>query len=338
VLHSFHQFLKRTIQTFFLGLISIVITLELLNAWGMEAGYHNSTKPFPFWLLGSYLILPPALLLFAKANMMPKFQLKPWFILLFVPAFIEITVEFYVFYSNKFSDTSFHLMQNTFWFTFTEVLPIMAMAVVLVLYYKNLRSVTIFLKELATKVSFFHIAKLYSFFALFSLITGLWFVQGIIGFQVFNVIALMLSGFVFTLGFIGYFNPSFFAIPAFLNRTTKEEFYQYDDRKELARLAALFENKKIYTRPRLSLDELARELNLPTRYLSGLINSHYHADFRNFVNSYRVNEVIARIQDPKESHKTLLAIALESGFSSKSSFNQIFKTFTGQTPSNYLVK
>ena len=166
-----------------------------------------------------------------------------------------------------------------------------------------------------------------------------WFIQGIIGFQVFTIIEIILSTFLFILGFVGYFHPSFFTIPQFLKgKISKEEFSQYDDKKELARLAALFENEKIHKRPRLSLNELSRELNLPTRYLSGLIHSYHNTDFRNFVNSYRVNEVIARIRDPHESHKTLLAIAMESGFSSKSSFNQIFKAFTGQTPSNYLEK
>jgi AraC-like DNA-binding protein len=44
-----------------------------------------------------------------------------------------------------------------------------------------------------------------------------------------------------------------------------------------------------------------------------------------------------KMEDPAEQHKTLLALALESGFNSKSSFNQVFKSLTGQSPSEYLL-
>lgn len=331
--------IKKKYSSFFLGLITLVISLEILNAWGMQVGYHGTKNPFPFWSLGSYLIVPPALLLFTRANTLPKFQLRPWHFLLFLPAAIEVVAEFSIFYANRLAGTDYHLIQNPFWFAFTELLPVAAMGAVLVMYWKSLQSIGRQLRELAIQKSFLHMLKLYSFFILFSLLTVLWFMQGMAGVQVFPAIKVILVGFLFVLGYVGYFHPAFFDTPQLLKgRITKEEFPRYDDSKELARLLTLFENSKVYTRPRLSLDELARELNLPPRYLSALINSYHATDFRNFVNSYRVKEVIARIRDPKESHKTLLAIAMEAGFSSKSSFNQIFKAVTGQTPSNYLIK
>ncbi|MCD4696832.1 MAG: helix-turn-helix domain-containing protein [Bacteroidales bacterium] len=53
------------------------------------------------------------------------------------------------------------------------------------------------------------------------------------------------------------------------------------------------------------------------------------------VNNYRVEEVKRLMAEGKHEHYTLLAIALEAGFNSKSSFNRIFKEFTGSTPSHY---
>ncbi|HDR67474.1 MAG TPA: helix-turn-helix domain-containing protein, partial [Bacteroidaceae bacterium] len=55
-------------------------------------------------------------------------------------------------------------------------------------------------------------------------------------------------------------------------------------------------------------------------------------------NDYRVEEVKKRLQDPKFKHLTILAIAYESGFNSKSSFNTIFKERTGLTPSDYVQR
>ncbi|MCB0287465.1 MAG: AraC family transcriptional regulator, partial [Calditrichaeota bacterium] len=56
-----------------------------------------------------------------------------------------------------------------------------------------------------------------------------------------------------------------------------------------------------------------------------------------FVNNFRVKEVQARMLDQENSDYTLLAIAMDAGFSSKSSFNRIFKKHTGLTPSQFLA-
>ncbi len=54
------------------------------------------------------------------------------------------------------------------------------------------------------------------------------------------------------------------------------------------------------------------------------------------MNEYRIEEVKRRMVDPAYKHLTILAIAYDAGFNSKSSFNTIFKQKTGQTPSEYL--
>ena len=69
-----------------------------------------------------------------------------------------------------------------------------------------------------------------------------------------------------------------------------------------------------------------------------MINQNYNKSFNSYVNQYRVNDIIERLQCSEDSHKTLVAIAEESGFSSKSSFNSVFKEVTGNSPSYYLRK
>lgn len=85
----------------------------------------------------------------------------------------------------------------------------------------------------------------------------------------------------------------------------------------------------------LTLPKLADELKVSTHHLSQVINEVHGKNFFNFINLYRVEEVKRKIQDPKYKDYSLLGIAYESGFNSKSAFNRVFKNITGTTPSNY---
>jgi len=74
---------------------------------------------------------------------------------------------------------------------------------------------------------------------------------------------------------------------------------------------------------------------IPTHQLSRVINEHFGRNFFDFINGYRVAEVKRKILDPAYAHFSLLGIAFESGFNSKSAFNRVFKKITGQTPSQF---
>ena len=82
----------------------------------------------------------------------------------------------------------------------------------------------------------------------------------------------------------------------------------------------------------LSITELAGQLEIPSNHLSQIINEQVGENFFEFVNTYRVKEVQDRIKENQDKKFTLLAIAFDSGFNSKSSFNSIFKKQTGITP------
>lgn len=103
----------------------------------------------------------------------------------------------------------------------------------------------------------------------------------------------------------------------------------------LSRLLTIMETEKLYRNSKLSLKELAGKMNFTENKLSQLINEGLRKNFYDFVNEYRVNEVIEVIKSKQLEHLTLLGIAFESGFNSKSSFNSIFKQKTGMTPSEF---
>ena len=102
------------------------------------------------------------------------------------------------------------------------------------------------------------------------------------------------------------------------------------------RLKQYLAEQKPYTNPDLTLDELARELDVHPNHLSQVINSRENKNFYDLVNEKRVEAFIKSLAKPVSQQYTLLAIAYDCGFNSKASFNRNFKKYTGQTPSDYL--
>ncbi len=99
------------------------------------------------------------------------------------------------------------------------------------------------------------------------------------------------------------------------------------------RLDRWMRSEKPHLQPDVTVAALAGELGLSVAELSHLVNAGLGRNFNEFVNGYRVAEVQARLRDPEADHLTLLAVALESGFQSKATFNRAFRKETGTTPS-----
>jgi len=104
----------------------------------------------------------------------------------------------------------------------------------------------------------------------------------------------------------------------------------YSDWK--VKIDRLMQENQPYLQPELTLADLARQLKTNASILSGVINSVYKKNFNDFVNEYRVEEFKKQIQNPQNKHLTLLAVAFNCGFNSKSTFNRAFKNATGFTP------
>jgi AraC-like DNA-binding protein len=101
------------------------------------------------------------------------------------------------------------------------------------------------------------------------------------------------------------------------------------------RLVALMERDRPYRQPELTLGQLAERLGTTPHRLSEVLNAQLALSFYDFVNGYRVREVQERLSGPDGAQFTYLALALEAGFASKSTFNAAFKKLTGVTPSEY---
>jgi AraC-like DNA-binding protein len=114
------------------------------------------------------------------------------------------------------------------------------------------------------------------------------------------------------------------------------------DLQELEKWKTKIENvmkhDKLFLNSELTLSELSDKLNSHNSLISNVINTAFQKNFNDFVNEFRVNVFKEKINDPKLKNLTLLAIAFDCGFNSKSTFNRAVKKATGQMPSEFMVK
>ena len=91
-----------------------------------------------------------------------------------------------------------------------------------------------------------------------------------------------------------------------------------------------------YRQPQLTITALAAELTTPEHQLRKLINQHLgFRNFSDFLNSYRLPEACAQLEDISQIRKPVLTLALELGYGSVATFNRAFKAKTGRSPKEY---
>jgi AraC-like DNA-binding protein len=160
-----------------------------------------------------------------------------------------------------------------------------------------------------------------------------------LNFNYFNsIVSLVFALIIYILGYKGLFQKAILPEHIEIIDNVQTDKINNDvkiDEKLLEKLINFMVNEKPYFDPELSLTSLAGLVKINRNQLSELINSGTGGNFYDFVNKYRVDEVKLLMDSPKYKDYTLLAIAFEAGFPSKSTFNSIFKKFTGLTPSEY---
>ncbi len=166
-------------------------------------------------------------------------------------------------------------------------------------------------------------------FTIYSISSGYYSVYGNF------VLTLLISGFVYLIAYQTIFNSNQL-LPDFSARHASMKIDSSTKSDLISKLTALFENDKIFTHPDLKLQDVAQRLNVPSHLLSNLINNHMEKSFFELLNHYRVKEFIQIAKSPELANYSIMGIANEVGYKSKSSFNTAFKKHTGQTPSEYL--
>jgi AraC-like DNA-binding protein len=104
------------------------------------------------------------------------------------------------------------------------------------------------------------------------------------------------------------------------------------------RLERAMESEKLYLDPDLDLSGLAGRVGAARNQLSFVINQNFGKNFYDYVNEYRVREVLRLMDDGSRINDKMITLAFDAGFNSKPTFNAVFKRITGRTPSDYRLK
>ncbi|MCX6214667.1 helix-turn-helix transcriptional regulator [Spirosoma sp.] len=106
-------------------------------------------------------------------------------------------------------------------------------------------------------------------------------------------------------------------------------------RKAIDLLTQAMQTNKLYLDPELTVEKVARHVQLPPKTVSFVMNQHLGKSFNAFVNEYRIEAVKQQLISPVSQHLTLTGIAFECGFNSQATFQRAFKQLTGISPGEY---
>lgn len=96
------------------------------------------------------------------------------------------------------------------------------------------------------------------------------------------------------------------------------------------------EDEKPYLDPGFSIESLAENLHISRHYISQTLNQELDKNFYTFINEYRINEFKKLAHEQESRNDSIMSLAFQAGFNSKSSFNMVFKKFENKTPSQFL--
>ncbi len=289
-------------------------------------------------------LLGPALLLYAKSLAYNDFRLKKIHVLHLIPFilhFIYMSFKFHIYSSTAKID-----ILSRYLFTLDEYILntlaiylhflIYSIATLMVLF--NYRSE---LKNLFSAIEKVKLSWLEVIVSGFILIWGLSFVVFLLniqGYEIYypeSVSLILLFTFANVILYKGLKQPEIFAGIRQRKANNKLTFDEVTYNNYLCQLKEIMKNEKPYLMPDLTLDDLAGRISINPRYLSQLIRRSFNLNFFDFINTHRIEESKKLLSSDDDKKKTVLEILYDSGFNSKSAFNNAFKKYTGITPTEY---
>ena len=148
-----------------------------------------------------------------------------------------------------------------------------------------------------------------------------------------DILVVML---LYVIGISVFANASIFQLPKL--KSTYGQLKPDDSQQLVEKLNSIMTNEQVYLNPELNLEQLAEQISIHPKMLSFILNEKVGKNFNDYINEFRVEEVKKRLLEDKYSPFTILAIAQDCGFQSKSTFNTAFKKIVGITPSAFRKK
>lgn len=142
---------------------------------------------------------------------------------------------------------------------------------------------------------------------------------------------VLVSAYIFALGFNGIRNHQVFVQSPLSDSGSRETFTE----ENVKRLNRIMNERRPYLSQDLTLDGLAELTHIPSHVLSRIINTRFEMNFFDYINSRRIAFFNVLYASPDHDYRTILELAMDSGFSTKSTFNLSYKKLMGMTPTQY---
>lgn len=325
------------------------------------AGWYgrNSYKEFLFFVPFQQLFLIGPVFYFYVQTLLDRMKVFSRKDLIhFLPAIIYLIYSLVVFIVDKLILEEFYFYADdrdkdlVFWYQMSGLLSMLFYLFISLRYYQNYRKLSLQEVSFADEIAFKWVKNFAIAFGLILVLRVLFFILnpewGQFGrkywyYLCFSILLMYIS-------ITGYSNTIRTAIRLGLSRMgsfvplEKEEIVEtnMDTTEDLAlqewkhKITQLFETEHVYQNANLTLTDLAQQLSTNRNIISRSINQEFGMNFNDFVNEKRAEAVIAKLKNGEHKQNTLLGIALDCGFNSKTTLNRSFKKHTGSTPKQFI--
>ena len=335
-----------------LSITILIVNLHLTYLMVLDTNLDNFF-PFLLWIPYSYLTaIGPLIFFYTRALTDTDFDISTIRNKHFIPPIIEVGLQAIMIAQAIRNDKLFY--NTPFYFYVTPLLYLWAAGSIF--YYLRLSLATVNTHEAWLLKNFSNLKEitltwLKKLIVYYRLLWLLWvpFVATFLLFFRFQllyfavvlmlyILMLMLTYLTLWIGLEGLLRGNFILIKPNEGKAENKNFTKLTENEisgHMERITQLMVVEKVYLSESLSLREFALHLKADPNLISFILNNHFNSTFYDFVNHYRIEEVKKRMKDPAYKHLTLLGIALESGFNSKTTFNRVFRQLTGTTPTQF---
>ena len=336
----------------YLGLALIVFSISIFKE--ISGYWYGDIPVLRYFPNALELAIAPLFYYYAASLVNPAFTLSRSNWLHLAPAILSQIYSTLIYFSvlgtQDISEKDEIAKSLGFWevTTLEDYLTILSIVLYLFLCYRKIKVYRKWLNENASNTTYPDFTWMKSLLILSSILGGLFFTTIILvntlpisSAPVIRVEAfynVFVAFFIYYFGLTGYRQPHYelAQIPE-ASVNPKSASLEEKKKEEITQLVTqALKEDKIYLKPTLTIQELAKHLSIPQQNLSIVINESFQKKFRDLINEYRVEDVKVKLKDPAFGQMSLLGVALESGFNSEASFYRIFKQHTGMTPKAYV--
>jgi len=341
----------------FLYSLMFVFSLTLVTLWFSDLGYYITYPKIMYTFEGIQLTIFPLYFLYAKylTGESEKFYKKDWIHFLPFILYKIFLISFYFMNKNEIFDflNSSLISNHPLQYIIFNWIIILQGLIYLILVIVRVKKRDEFIENHFSSNYEIKLDWLKNASYLGILTTLVFLIENIMLFinnspsETFGLSSVAASVYIYAIGYLGLSRSGVFTeLESIEDYELEKEELTYDKYEKSGlsnekadeyyqKLILLMDEEKIFNQNKLTLSELAEFISISSHNLSEVINSKTGMNFFDFINRYRIEEVKREIIKPENDNLTILAIAMDAGFNSKSSFNTLFKKYVGSTPSKY---